>query len=647
MTPWLVLEGPSCEDRQKPILLTSFACVQVVAYSIVTPSETVPRQSYSINCTDIPIMMKRGVSKRVLELEGEVGKEESSHHHDHHLHQYDNPSSELFSTNDIESTVFNDGCEGDEGQNGPNLGSGETKAVKQLKMLVIFILVGAAAAVASLAYSYTRNHEVSEFEETFGQYSQQIINTVQVNVQNKLEAIGALALQIQAYAINHNESWPFVTMPFFEEHVMASKSLIDAYGVLLFPIVQQEQRKEWEKYSVEHIGWMNDSYAAQRHVYDGEDGLGQVADDMDWFNMLWGEEYRNESNPDFSRGFATEIFKTVHDDPDNADPVVDDTKGPYFPQWQTAPLNWYYQSSVNLNYGHYEDFYNQTQIVEKTGTAAFGIAWEDHESPGFLSTMLYPVFDRFYDNQDGQKTVVAYLSIDIFWEAFLQGILPPNSDGIFVVIENTCDQVFTYELFGDKAEFVGEGDLHDSGFDDMMQSTVFGEAVMEPITSPTYTGRPLYDDFCPYTFRIYPSAEMETHYVTRNPIIYSIVIALVFVFTSIVFIGYDYLVERRQKVVVKSATRADALVSSLFPTTVKDRLYEGQKKEKNDRRSKEAAQVVGLENHLLDNVDMDEDVSPIADLYPATTIMFAGASSSYVGHVSAPLQPLPVNVPFV
>jgi hypothetical protein len=294
------------------------------------------------------------------------------------------------------------------------LAKGQTKAVRCLRIIVILVLLGATAIACFAVYRYTSTKQQEEFEDDFHDFAQQIIDTVHVNAQNKLEAVGALALQLQAYAVDHNLTWPFVTMPFFENHVMATKSLTDAYGVLVFPIVTNDTRGEWEQYAVEHSYWVGESYEAQQQVYgydnsELEDKLAVV----DWFDHLWGPDFYNESNPDYTAGIAKEIFVTVHDDDDQDDPVIDTSEGPYFPQWQTAPMSWYYQGSVNLNYGSYPDFLDQTAIVGANGSAAFGTAWQDYQTPGYLSTLLYPIFDKFYEED---KKVVAYISIDIFWE---------------------------------------------------------------------------------------------------------------------------------------------------------------------------------------------------------------------------------------
>ncbi len=45
---------------------------------------------------------------------------------------------------------------------------------------------------------------------------------------------------------------------------------------------------------------------------------------------------------------------------------------------------------------------------------------------------------------------------------------------------------------------------------------------------------------------------MEDDYITSNPIIFTVAAVLIFVFTSVVFLFYDVLVERRQKKVMST-----------------------------------------------------------------------------------------------
>jgi hypothetical protein len=113
-----------------------------------------------------------------------------------------------------------------------------------------------------------------------------------------------------------------------------------------------------------------------------------------------------------------------------------------------------------------------------------------------------------------------------------------------------------------------------------------------------YSGAPL-DRYCPFTLHIYPSDAMEDVYSTQNPMIFTIAAVMIFVFTSILFISYDKMVERRQTLVMNTAVRTSAIVDSLYPEAVRDKL------------SVDAEPDTDLNNSR-----------PVADLYPETTVFF-------------------------
>jgi class 3 adenylate cyclase len=139
-----------------------------------------------------------------------------------------------------------------------------------------------------------------------------------------------------------------------------------------------------------------------------------------------------------------------------------------------------------------------------------------------------------------------------------------------------------------------------------------------------------------------PNKGMEDNYVTNQPVIILISTVLIFLFTSVVFICYDCMVEYRQKKILKTATQTSAIVSSLFPSTVRDRLFESddfapeESKKKNKKKAfqfkgNEASQISAfLADGVLPGdsahggmVKNTKKSKPIADLFPETTICFA------------------------
>lgn len=112
---------------------------------------------------------------------------------------------------------------------------------------------------------------------------------------------------------------------------------------------------------------------------------------------------------------------------------------------------------------------------------------------------------------------------------------------------------------------------------------------------------------------------------------------------ALTFLFYDYFVRRRNQKVVSAAARSDKIVSSLFPKSVRDRLFAEsdeaaplKKGKGNKHNNTKKAPKSRLKNYL-DNGEYSESPSedssnqgsshafktkPIADLFPETTLFF-------------------------
>lgn len=125
---------------------------------------------------------------------------------------------------------------------------------------------------------------------------------------------------------------------------------------------------------------------------------------------------------------------------------------------------------------------------------------------------------------------------------------------------------------------------------------------------------------CTYVMNTYPTEQFEAVYKTNEPIIYSIVIACVFVFTAFVFWFYDFTVQHRQGKLMLTATRTNAIVSSLFPKDVQKRMMEEIKQKELDQKNGKRANAVS--KFLNEEEYNDNKGAPIAELFPSVTIMF-------------------------
>lgn len=172
-----------------------------------------------------------------------------------------------------------------------------------------------------------------------------------------------------------------------------------------------------------------------------------------------------------------------------------------------------------------------------------------------MAFLMLPIFDSFALET---RKVVAILQSVIHWKSYLVSILPDNVHGILVVLENGCAEAYTYEIDGGDAYVVGSGDLHDSHYDHMEISKTISVKVLKDGTA---TGIKLNQGKCPYSMHVYPSKKFYNHIVTNDPIIVTFAVGMVFLFTIIMFLIYDRLVERRQRLILAKATQSTAIVS--------------------------------------------------------------------------------------
>ena len=268
--------------------------------------------------------------------------------------------------------------------------------------------------------------------------------------------------------------------------------------------------------------------------------------------------------------------------------ILSQSKGPYFvPRWQTYPV--LETSMVNENLlenpkvsksvrasiesksavlsgfhfapaGGPSDPDRNTAFFSTLESMTEGKRVEYREDP--VSHMTIPIF-KMLNTTD--REVIAVLKATLHWHDYLLGVLQENNNGYLVVIENGCDpegeNAFTYQLDGPNVKVVGRGDRHNPKFQHYLVEGFFSNDNME---DGTVEGLRYDDTSCPHVFRVYPTQAEFDKYVTPMPIIISLSISAIFAFTIGMFLLYDRLVERRQRIVLAKATQSTAIISSLF-----------------------------------------------------------------------------------
>jgi hypothetical protein len=192
---------------------------------------------------------------------------------------------------------------------------------------------------------------------------------------------------------------------------------------------------------------------------------------------------------------------------------------------------------------------------------------------------------------------------------------------------------------GRSTTYLGKNDHHDTKYDRYKKSHSINEVVAG--YNGRYSGVSLDEELCPFTMQIYPSEIYYSNYTSHDPIRFAFSVVGIFLFVTFVLFLYDQHVEKRQRYVLRSATRSSAIVSSLFPSAVRSQMLEryeipnNNNNNMNHRRNSnnsstntsvtKLAQPYDFIGHAgsMEAYDLNRSTTANASLYPNTTIFFA------------------------
>ena len=548
----------------------------------------------------------------------------------------------------------------------------ENKLVRVLRSIIFLVLACIAGLASAGIYRYSKYNEEEAFRNEFAGQGQKLISGFQGDSFTKLQAMESLSHSVTAYALESESTWPFVTIPDSSRHFESYLSLTGAASLQFMPIVDARERRAWEKYSFNNQDWIDTDLVVLEEVRRRNGGGGNNHDEQrhlqqeEWIvnDSLFpqddpqeeaGDDDEEETIPGTPFRLPASALTEDFVVPENSISRyiknyvgIDTSPGPWLVWWQYTPAipnRW----PVNFNRLSSEGFSaelrtvrRQTATLSSTLTYKPGLDFQStrdfeftnqlfeagdvgvYESGEPLGYIHYPVFDTY--NVTDRETV-AILTATVYWKSYFQDILSDTVTGIVCVIENSLGQAFTYEVNGKEATFLGMDDLHDEAF------TEFGiKANFESFASDEggdndsgagrgYTGVPIDDEYVSYRINVYPSSEFQAAFVTNQPRLYAMAVLSVFLLTVLIFVLYDLLVERRQHIVMTTAVKSNAVVSSLFPEQVRERLMD-QAMEQQNRPSNKAT---GSLTTFLNNVPQGEDrtsTKPIADLFTDCTVLF-------------------------
>ncbi|KAL3918318.1 MAG: hypothetical protein SGILL_004297 [Bacillariaceae sp.] len=570
------------------------------------------------------------------------------------------PSSRLSSTNGTSTNG-----------NGVFQTNREDRNITGAKCVFLTLLMGAAAGLGTIIYFSTLNEEEGNFQNNFENDANQVLSASNENLKRVFETMETLSKttttfneEEHAHHLEHNETYPygFVTIPDAEIHLAAARKDTGAYILAYTPNVEEDTYELWAEYVEENIGWLRESWESYSPIGIDDKPFSSVSlgtlnslDDVE--PRIWsvevldenGEEIVLDSESCYDNVTAIEASWVVKiEKPEDA---------PFAPIWTMSPPPQPFQKGGNqINYdmlkSHiYEvtvanvDTYQESSFHDICKLTAF-FDPQSHEDT--LETIVVtPVFES---HEEDAEIVGHYFSV-VPWYVFFKDELPGGSAPVLAVIESSCGNVFTFEIRGREAILLS-GKCREGFFlsiptletnSHLRIPHCFLVSDHEDVHDPRYDNVHIDGDFgtfahdtCIYNVTIYPTDEYAVQFYSNNPVTYMLVVVAIFVMTTIAFLLFDYLVIRRQRAIVTTAKKQNALVSSLFPKSIQKKLMEdmeeGEKGEKAKAKWNKSG-TAGLRSYLNDDVINNKGeethgtgTKPIADLFPETTIMFADIS---------------------
>jgi hypothetical protein len=380
-------------------------------------------------------------------------------------------------------------------------------------------------------------------------------------------------------------------------------------------LVSVDNRLAWEAYSVSNQEWIQESYK--------EAGMPSVHQPLPISSLVYDINEEGQTHQ------ATEEVT--------------------LPLWQMAdpPKD---TSIINFNLLSSDPFRRSFDIVAATSSGQLTQTMDASKVLGGdpqvhpESLFIQPISDT------GRDTVAAVVAV-LPWDSFLSNLYHVDSEshGAMVgVVKNTCGETFTYQLNGAAALYLGEGDLHDAYYDYLVHHVAVSPT--SSIVDEVVNGA------CRYDIEIYPSYAVETSSTSNAPIVYTSIMVLLFFSAALCFLTRAFILQRKQQEAMQEAARSDAIVSSLFPDDIRERLFNGSNHQEADKSSgggKESDVTKSGSNEknvpegqkfrlksFLDEIGSPEDKNgklggggkgssaileskPIADLFLNTTVLFA------------------------
>eukprot|EP00531_Pseudo-nitzschia_arenysensis_P017059 CAMPEP_0116128232 /NCGR_PEP_ID=MMETSP0329-20121206/7251_1 /TAXON_ID=697910 /ORGANISM="Pseudo-nitzschia arenysensis, Strain B593" /LENGTH=1433 /DNA_ID=CAMNT_0003622359 /DNA_START=227 /DNA_END=4528 /DNA_ORIENTATION=- len=569
---------------------------------------------------------------------------------------------------------------------------GEKKFINASR--VFFAIIGTSAVVVAIsAYFLFKAIESTQFQNEFNAQAEQIRLYTQHNLDSAfatMQGLSASTTSIVKRQIAETD-WPpgFVTIPDVQHNIGLARNSSNALVIAYMPKVMQGDYDKWIDFSMTQKNWIAEEqpggpvdiepiirpYIWEYTNYDWE-GIDDVSvygwevsqqtpgkrrqlsptefttSQGDLRGMVQLQESTMLERPVDCSGNRVRrnrfLAKNVHNGRRRMDesssmgtsstPAAISQAQPsdeyQTPVWQMSPIPTIDDESaevqvINYNLVDRTRFFEAVEYMEVSRAPVLldvcdQSAWFliDKHRDLLQTVVAFPVFRDFSSN----ASIVGFFTAIIPWEAFFVSSSGVTTNDVVVVMKNSCGEVFSLSVTNTGAKVIGEYDGHDKKYDNIKVEHPFAR---------NYNREDLVDsqdEICVYNMTLYPTRKFEDSARSTRPLLVSLVIILVFIFTSAAFVMFDFIVTKRQNKLLNTAIKQNAIVNSLFPKNIQRKLMEEVDAQRDASEKRLHAKKGNLNTFLNDNQRGQGRKSdhlnskPIADLFPNTTIMFADIS---------------------
>ncbi|KAL3916977.1 MAG: hypothetical protein SGILL_004926, partial [Bacillariaceae sp.] len=455
-------------------------------------------------------------------------------------------------------------------------------------------IYAAAIAFGTAVYFILSKQQEEQYQSSFQTHAREASDIILNNAENAFGLFQSLAVGITAHALTSEEAFPNVIVPYFDKKVSEVAELTEAKMIIWAPLVEEKNRTKFELDWLRRQGGIELDYETRGlNTSDLEPVKARVRE-CEWCSTI-NDTRRGYVDDGFmeevmaNRSFAAEgITAPVA----QYGPMLKDTSLVGFDLYSHPIFKKEMVASVE---------YNVPVVSEKDDGLEFLYKHVECDvEDEFLSFTL----DAVHENFDEDAKVVGFVVSVLPWSSFFKDLLPDDVNGLVVELVSDCGSNFTYIANGGKEDVLMEGNGHE---------VQHGESAVESrfFWKDHHKGKSRH---CHFNSTVYPSDEFRSHYTSADPAFYAFMVVFFFVFTGYVFYESNRCVSARHSKLEARADRAVAVVNSVFPEQIGNRLLNDDKVHASGQQKLDA---------FLGSGTMYDDAKPLADFFLATTVLFA------------------------